>query len=317
MTPSSQNRMGTTEWGIIALLSVIWGGSFLFLKIALRELPPFTLVLVRVGGAGILMYAIMAMMGRPRFSAVPGLWRSFFILAAFNNAIPFVLFAYGQSHIAIGLASILNATTPLWGVIVAHFFTPDEKATVGKIAGVAIGISGVVVMVGSAVLAKLGDNVLAQLACLVATLCYAIASVYGRRFKAQGIRPMEVSTGQLLAAAALILPIALVTEAPWTLPAPSMSTILAMTGFVVLSTTFAYFLYFKLLESAGATNSLLVTFLIPITAILLGTIFLDESLEPKHYLGMGLIGLGLAAIDGRPYRLLFTRANASKEARSG
>jgi len=316
MSRTINQRMTLADWTILLVLSGFWGGSFLFIEILLRELPPFTMVLGRVGFAGILMYAFLRATSR-RLPGGAAVWRSFFVLAALNNAIPFVLFAYGQTYITSGLASILNATTPLWGVIVTHVLTADEKATGGKIAGVVLGIAGVVVMIGSDALSGLGSNVLAQLACLAATLCYALASVYGRRFKKQGIGAWEVSTGQLLAATVLILPFSFVLEQPWTLPALSTATILAMAGFVLFSTVIAYFLYFKLLENAGAMNSLLVTFLIPIPAILLGTVFLGESLEPKHYAGMALIALGLAAIDGRPLGWLLSRGRASKAGQPG
>ncbi len=309
MTASTIRRMSGIDWSILGLLSVLWGGSFFFLALALGGLPPFTIVLGRVGFAAILLYLYMRVIGEklPQGRAV---WASFLVVAFFANALPFVMFAYGQQHISSGLASILNATTPLWGVLVAHFFTKDERATPGKIAGVGLGILGVVVMTGSDALAGLGGNLLGQAACIVATLAYAIAGVYSRRFKAMGITPLAVSTGQLAAAAMLVLPLSLIFEQPWTLPVPPISAIWGMVGLVILSTTFAYVLFFRLIETAGATNTLLVTFLIPITAILLGVFALGETLLPKHLLGMALIASGLAAIDGRPMEWM--RAVASK-----
>ena len=297
------HRMGPAEWAILGILSVLWGGSFFFIEVALRDLPPFTLVLVRVTLAALVLLAVLRVM-RQRLPRGRGIWGAFLILALLNNALPFVLFAWGQTQIASGLASILNATTPLWGVVAAHLFTADERLTRGKAAGVLLGLAGVVIMVGSDALAGLGGNVLAQAACLVATLSYALAGVYARRFKTMGVGPMAVSTGQLIAATAILLPIALVAETPWRLAPPDLATVLAMAGLILLSTSLAYWLYFRLLESAGATNSLLVTFLIPITAILLGAIVLGEVLMPKHYAGMALIALGLAAIDGRPFAFL-------------
>ncbi|WP_332818542.1 DMT family transporter [Sphingopyxis sp.] len=291
-------RMEAGEWSILILLSVMWGGSFFFLEIALDELPPLTLVLCRLGLSALLMVLFMAFTRRamPRR---PGLWPALFLLAALNNAIPFTLFAYAQTQIASGLASILNATTPLWGVIVAHLLTSDEKATPAKLGGVLAGIAGVAVMIGGDALDWRGGTMLAQLACLGATLCYALAGVYGRRFRAWGVRPLEVATGQLIAATLLILPLALFVETPWHLPVPGMRTLFAVAGLAILSTTVAYFLYFSLIERAGATNALLVTLLIPVTAILLGTLVLGEILRPRHWAGMALIAAGLAAIDGR------------------
>ncbi len=291
-------RMGAGEWSILVLLSIMWGGSFFFLEIALVEIPPLTLVLCRLGLSALLMVLFMRFTRRamPRR---PGLWPALFLLAALNNAIPFSLFAYAQTHIAGGLASILNATTPLWGVIVAHVLTSDEKATPAKLGGVVAGIAGVAVMIGGGAFTGSGGNMLPQLACLAATLCYALAGVYGRRFRGWGVRPLEVATGQLIAATLLILPLALLVETPWHLPAPGLRTLLAVAGLAILSTTVAYFLYFSLIERAGATNALLVTLLIPVTAILLGTLVLGEVLRPRHWAGMALIAAGLVAIDGR------------------
>ena len=300
MSTAINRSMTTSEWSILGTLSLLWGGSFFFLHLALESLPPFTIVLGRVGFASLLLYGYIRLK-RQSLPTGRTVWASFFIVAFFANALPFVMFAYAQQSISSGLASILNAATPLWGVIVAHFFTADERATPGKIAGVALGIAGVIVMTGSDALAGLGNNILGQAACLVATLAYALAGVYSRRFKAMGITPLAVSTGQLAAAALLVLPFALVFERPWTLAMPSASAIWAMVGLVTLSTTFAYVLFFRLIETAGASNTLLVTFLIPVTAILLGVFVLGEVLLPKHFAGMALIALGLAAIDGRAF----------------
>jgi drug/metabolite transporter (DMT)-like permease len=290
--------MGASEWGILILLSILWGGSFFFLEVALGELPPLTLVLCRVCLSALLMVAFMAITRRT-MSKHRGLWPTLFLLATLNNAIPFSLFAYAQTHIASGLASILNATTPLWGVIVAHFLTADEKATPAKLAGVSIGILGVAIMIGGDLWTRLDGDLTAQLACLVATFSYALAGVYGRRFRTWGVGPLEVATGQLIAATVLILPLALLIETPWHLPFPGTQTLLALGGLALLSTTVAYFLYFSLIQRAGATNALLVTLLIPATAILLGTLVLGEVLRPRHWAGMAFIAAGLAAIDGR------------------
>jgi drug/metabolite transporter (DMT)-like permease len=298
MTAPINLRMGAAEWGMLILLSILWGGSFFFLSIALREVPPFTLVLARLGLSSLLMLGFMAATRRvmPRRA---GLWRALFLLALLNTALPFSLFAYAQTHIASGLASILNATTPLWGVIIAHLFTPDEKATPAKLVGVGAGIAGVAAMIGGGALSGIGSSLSAQLACLGATFCYALAGVYGRRFRSWGVGPLDVATGQLVAGTLLILPVALFVDAPWQLVVPGTTTLLAVGGLALLSTTVAYFLYFSLIARAGATNALLVTLLIPVTAILLGTLLLGEVLLPRHWIGMALITAGLVAIDGR------------------
>jgi drug/metabolite transporter (DMT)-like permease len=296
-----QTQMSGRDWAILLLLSVLWGGSFFFIEIAIPTVPPFTLVLIRVSLAAAALWLYLALR-RERLARPPGAYVAFLVLALLNNVIPFVMFAYAQQEITGGLASILNATTPIWGVIVAHFFTRDEKMSPAKVAGVLLGFGGVVVMIGGDFLREIGAALIAQLACLVATLGYAFAGVYGRRFKSMGISPVGVSTGQLTAAAIVLLPLVLVFEPPWRGSAPSLEAWAALAALALVCTSFAYILYFQLLASAGATNSLLVTFLIPITAILLGSLVLGEVLEPRHFAGMALIGAGLAAIDGRLLR---------------
>ena len=187
-------------------------------------------------------------------------------------------------------------------MLVAHLFTADEKATPNKVVGVLLGFAGVAVLIGTDFLGEIGRGLVAQLACLAATLCYALAGVWGRRFQRMGIAPTAVATGQLTAAAFVMLPLVLLFEPPWLAAAPSANAWLALTALALFCTSLAYILYFRLLASAGATNSLLVTFLIPVTAILLGALFLGERLEWRSFAGMGLIAAGLAAIDGRLFR---------------
>jgi drug/metabolite transporter (DMT)-like permease len=231
------------------------------------------------------------------------IWMAFFGMGFLNNLIPFSLIVWGQTHIASGLASILNATTPLFSVVVAHWLTSDEKLTRGRLAGIVVGIAGVIVIIGPGALRGLGTNVAAQLAILGASLSYAFGAVFGRRFRAMGITPQVTATGQVTASTVLLLPLALLVDRPWTLAMPGMEIWAAVAGLAVLSTALAYIIYFRILASSGATNILLVTFLIPVSAILLGVTILGESLQPQHFAGMLLIGLGLAAIDGRLLRL--------------
>lgn len=223
-------------------------------------------------------------------------------MGGLNNVLPFSLIFWGQIEITGGLAAILNATTPLFTVLLAHFFTRDERITPGRLAGVTLGMAGVVVMVGLDALRGLGLHFLAQIAVLIAALSYAIAGVYGRRFDGQP--PLITAAGMLSASTLMMLPIALVIDQPWSGPPPGLTIWAAIIGLAVLSTALAYIIYFRILASAGATNLLLVTFLSPVTAILAGGALLGERLAPEHFLGMALIGLGLAAIDGRPVRRL-------------
>ena len=293
--------MSGRDWAILLILSVIWGGSFFFVGVAVHSIHPFSLVLIRVALAAAMLWLFLLARGE-RLALPPGAASASLILALLNNVVPFILFVWAQQTIPSGLASILNATTPIWGVIVAHLFTADEKATPARIAGVILGFAGVAVMIGADLLGQIGRDVLGQLACLIATLCYALAGVYARRFRTMGVKPVAVATGQLSASTLVMLPLVLIFEPPWRAAPPSLEAWAAMVGLALLCTSLAYILYFRLLESAGATNSLLVTFLIPITAILLGAIVLHEHLAPRHFAGMALIAAGLAAIDGRLLR---------------
>ncbi|HEV2558969.1 MAG TPA: DMT family transporter [Microvirga sp.] len=304
MTPALNRTMSRLEWGMLVLLSLLWGGSFFLNGVALKELPPLTVVVLRVGLAAAFLHLLLPLMGQrmPRDGA---LWRAFLVMGLVNNAIPIGLIAWGQTQIASGLASILNATTPLFGVIVAHLFTADERMTGGRLAGVLVGFAGVVVMIGPAAMGGLGADVAAQAAVLAGALSYALAGVYGRRFRRMGATPIVTAAGQVTASTAILLPLALVAEQPWTLPSPSLAVVVAVLGLALLSTVLGYILYFRILASAGATNILLVTFLIPVSAIVLGSLVLGERLDPRHFAGMALIGCGLAAIDGRllsPFR---------------
>jgi drug/metabolite transporter (DMT)-like permease len=301
--------MGLVEWLLLITLSILWGGSFFFVGIAVHALPRFTIVALRVGLAAIALNAIVLAM-RLKMPRNRLLWSAFFGMGLLNNMIPFSLIVWGQTHIASGLASILNATTPLFTVIVAHFLTNDEKMTGGRLAGVVVGFAGVVLMIGPEALMGLGTNTLAQLAVLGAAISYAFAGVFGRRFRNMGIAPLVTASGQITASTVVLIPLAIVVERPWTLPMPAFEVWCAIIGLALLSTALAYILYFRVLATAGASNVLLVTFLIPISAILLGSTILGEKLDLKHFVGMGLIGLGLAAIDGRLLNFLRRRLSA-------
>lgn len=291
--------MGPFEWLLLVTLSLLWGGSFFFVEVAVKELGPLTIVALRVGLAALALNALIILLGK-RMPRDPALWAAFFAMGLLNNMIPFSLIAWGQGHITSGLASILNATTPLFTVVVAHYLTRDEPLTSGRVAGVLIGFAGVAFMLGADIQAGTSNRSWAQIAVLAGALSYALAGVFGRRFRTLGCSPMITACGQVTASATVLMPLALMVERFWEPPWPGLETWSALLGLALLSTMLAYIVYFRLLATAGATNLLLVTFLIPISAILLGTLFLGERLEPRHLAGMGLIGVGLAAIDGRP-----------------
>lgn len=297
--------MGGKEWAMLLALAVLWGGSFFFNGVAVRELPSFTLVWLRVASATATLWIVLRLLGQ-RMPTQARVWVAFFGMGLLNNVMPFVLIVWGQHRIASGLASILNATTPLFTVLVAHLLTPDEKFTPLKMAGVVVGFVGAAVMIGPDALGGLGTGVLAQFACLAAALSYAFAGIFGRRFKQMGVAPLATAAGQVGASTILLLPIMLLVDRPWTLAAPHAATWGAVLGVGLLSTALAYVLYFRILAAAGATNLLLVTFLIPVSAILLGALVLGELLLPRHFLGMALIGLGLIFIDGRLPRKIAT-----------
>jgi drug/metabolite transporter (DMT)-like permease len=295
---ASVQNMGGKEWTMLLALAVLWGGSFFFNGIAVRELPSFTLVWLRVACAAVTLGIVLRLLGQ-RMPKQASVWAAFLGMGLLNNVLPFVLIVWGQHRIASGLASILNATTPLFTVLVAHLLTRDEKLTPLKTVGVVVGFAGAAVMIGPDALRGLGAGVLAQGACLAAALSYAFAGIFGRRFKRMGVAPLATAAGQVSASTLLLLPIMLLVDRPWTLAAPHAATWGAVLGVGLLSTALAYVLYFRILAAAGATNLLLVTFLIPVSAILLGALVLGEVLLPHQFLGMGLIGLGLMFIDGR------------------
>ena len=300
--PMIRTQMNRSDWATLFALALIWGAAFMFISVAVREVPPLTYVWARLTVATGAMW--LYLWWRGECAGLPRqVWGPIFVLALLNNVIPFILFGWGQTHIASGLAAILNATTPIWGVIVAHLFTADEKLSARKLAGVVLGFGGVTMMIGPALLGALGSNVLAQLACVAAALCYALSGVWARRFREMGTSPTAVTTGQLTAGALVMLPLALLVDRPWTVALPSLPAVGAIVALAVVCSAFAYILYFRLIDRAGATNALLVTLLVPPIAILLGVAFLGELLAPRDFAGLALIGLGLAAIDGRLLRV--------------
>ena len=292
--------MSNADWLRLMILSFLWGGSFFFVSVAVPYLPALTIVLVRVG-LGALVLALILRALRVPFPRGAAVWRALAVMGLLNNAVPFSLFVLAQGQISGGLAAILNATTPLWGVLVAHLATKDERLTPARVFGVVAGLVGVSVMMGGA----LGDGtLLAQAACVAAAFSYALAGIWGRRFRTLGVAPLATAYGQCTTASVMLLPLVLLIDRPWTLAMPPTPVLAALLGLAILSTALAYGLYFRLLATAGAVNLLLVTFLIPVSAIALGVLVLGESLLARHAAGMALIALGLAAIDGRLWRFL-------------
>ncbi|HJR05223.1 MAG TPA: DMT family transporter [Methylomirabilota bacterium] len=305
--------MNGREWGLIGALAILWGVSFFFSKLALIELPPFTLVLGRFGIAALALL-LAARLGGHRLPRSPRVWAGFFVLGALNSLIPFGLIAWGQVQLTSGLASILNATTPLFTALVAHAWG-DERLTPNRAAGVLIGLAGVCVLIGPGVLGHLGAHTLAELAILGAAVSYAFAGTYGRRFRAL---PSVVAVAGMMSTAALMaLPIALVMDRPWTLDVGAR-TWGALLGLAVLSTALGFVIYFRVLGTAGATNVMLVTLLMPVVALLVGSLVLGEPVTRVALAGMALIAVGLLALDGRLLRVrraaVITASPSSKAA---
>ncbi|MGD0564597.1 MAG: DMT family transporter [Roseiarcus sp.] len=307
MAAVPQRAMTTGEWGLLLLLSLLWGGSFFFVGVAVKELPPLTIVMARVSLAAALLWLTAPLTGLS-----PGRIRAnapdLAVLGLVNNAIPFTLIVWGQTHLASGLASILNATTPVITVVAAHFFTASERLNARKLAGALCGFVGVAWMIGPDLTRGVADNFAAELAVLGAALSYALASIFAQRFRRLGLAPIEVAAGQVAASSLMLIPLAFVVDRPWDLPAPSLAVIGAVIAIASLSTALAYIVYFRILAGAGATNVVLVTLLAPASSILLGAAILGERLAARHFVGLALVALGLAFIDGRLPSALWRRA---------
>ncbi len=296
-------KMEAFDWVMLITLATVWGGSFLFNAILVAELPVITIVAIRVTVAALALWGF-ARVTRRKIPTTPQVWGALLILGVLNNAIPFSLIVQGQTQITSGLASILNATTPLFTILVAGFFLTDERFSILRVLGVIVGFSGVILMVGPEALGGLGADFWAQLCALGAALSYGFASVFGRRFRELKVDPVMVATGQVTMSSLVLWPIALWIDGPQDILGLSFNAAASMFGLAVLCTSFAYIVYFLILERAGATNISLVTFLVPISAIILGVLVLGESIFIKEIIGMTLIGLGLAIIDGRLFQRL-------------
>ena len=287
--------MAVADWIRIAILSLVWGGSFFFVEVMLEAMPPMTSVLGRliVGLAGLV--GLLKLLGHP-LRPLMTQWRSFAWIGLINNAIPFSLISFGQTEITGSLASIINASTPIMTAVVAHQLTTDERLSLRKTLGIAFGFGGVLVLFGPAAMQG-GSSLLGMAAGLTATVCYAFGSVYSKRLKSNP--PMLNATGQVLYGTLWMFPVVCLIDQPWSLPMPGIGPWLALMGIGLLSTTLAFFIYFRVLKTAGASNVVLVTFLVPVSASALGIAFLGEVLAIQHILAYLLIALGLAIIDGR------------------
>ena len=304
-----QTSLTARAWADMALLALIWGASFLSIKLALAELPVLTLVAHRVVWAALLLWAWVLIRGLdvPR---APRVWGAFLVMGLLNNVLPFALMSWGQQFIETGLTSIFNAATAIFGVLVAAAVFPDERLTARKLAGVLIAFCGVAVAIGLEALRGFDIRSLAQLAVIAGTLSYALAAAWARR-SLRGLSPQVSAAGMLSGASLLIVPLALLVDGAPRMPALA-TTWAAIAYFSGIGTALAYLLYYRVLASAGSGNALLVTLMIPPVAIALGAIVLDERLAPQSFAGFALLALGLLILDGR----LFARG-AGRAGRAG
>jgi drug/metabolite transporter (DMT)-like permease len=302
--------LSISDWLLIVALSMAWGGSFVFAEVALTELPPLTVALGRVGIAAVILALVVVLVGEtlPRGRE---LRTGIAVMALLNNVIPFALILWGQLHVTAGLASILVATAPLFAVVVAHLATDDEKITPARLIGLLAGFAGVVVMIGPEVLGGLASDAAGPLAVLLGAFLYAASGVYGRRFR--GERPLVLATGQMTAATIMLLPLAALVDRPWTYAMPSPAALGALAAMGAVSSALGFVIFFRVLARAGATNLMLVNFLNPVSAIVLGALLIGEHITPRQMIGMAAIALGLAAIDGRPARFIVAKLGRAQQ----
>jgi drug/metabolite transporter (DMT)-like permease len=307
---SRDGRIDARDWSLLGVLAILWGGSFFFNGVALKELPPLTLVFLRVAIAATILLPLLwaYRIGLPRSFAD---WKPFAAVALFNNVLPFSLIVTGQTFVGSGLASILNATTPLFTVIVMAAFG-EERLSSRRLAGVTIGLVGVVILRGGLSLETSGQGV-GILLCLAAAFSYGLAALLARRNLANS-PPLATAAFQLLASSLMMAVVAGIVERPWQLPMPGAITFLAVIGLAALSTALAYIVFFQILRRSGATNVMLVTLLIPVTAILLGYLVLGEVISSREITGALVIGSALLLIDGRVLNLIRWSARSISKA---
>jgi len=296
---ANNTSIDARDWSLLGLLSVLWGGSFFFNGVVLRELPPLTLVFLRVALAALMLLPLLWLYRIPLPKGLSG-WKPFFAIGFLNNVLPFALIVIGQTYIPSGLASILNATTPLFAIVVMAA-AGEEKLQAHRIAGVVAGVIGVAILHGDGLGFESGQG-LGILLCLGAAFSYGLSALVARRLPADA-PPLGTATFQMLASAVMMTGVTGLIDRPWHLPMPGLTTWLAVIGLSALSTALAYIVFFQILRRSGATNVMLVTLLIPVTALLLGYLVLGEKISAQEIAGALVIGSALLLIDGRPLKL--------------
>ena len=301
MTLSPLRSLGITEWMLLVGLSILWGGSYLFMKLAVLTVPLFTIVLGRVSIAALALLIVLTISG----TGIPKgrrIWLAFFGMGIFNNVIPMSLIVFSQNSISVGLASILNSITPLFTILVAHMTTNDERLTFRKLVGISFGFMGVVMLMGPELVDNFGVAALGEWACLGAALSYACANTFGRRFVQLGTKPRQTAFGQVVASTVILGPLVIVVDQPWTISDPGFLPVLSILALGLFCTALAYVIYFQILARSGATAIALVTFMIPPSAILMGWLALGEQISSQDFLGLSLIGVGLFSVNRQSNR---------------
>ncbi|MGM0600400.1 MAG: DMT family transporter [Candidatus Rifleibacteriota bacterium] len=291
--------MKLKDWFFLVLLSVIWGSAFMFTKVALRQLTPFMIVFGRLLLASIVLL-VVCKIRKLKFPESRKTLFSMGFLGVINTVTPFLVIAWSQKFIDTATASILNATSPIFVMILAQFFTEDEKMTTNKAIGVLLGVAGIFVMVSPAINRSFDITNFGPFGMLCGTFFYAMAGIYAKRFKEYP--SMVVAAISLLGGVIFMLPAFIIVDLP-VISQLGLKTILAVSFLGLVCTSIAYLLYFSLISSSGATNALLVTLLIPVSAFVFGVTIMDEVVKPENIKGMILIGSGLLVIDGRFIRL--------------
>ncbi len=298
--PPAASQIDIRDWGLLVLLSVIWGGSYLFIGIAVKDLSPLVIVMARVilAAAALLPIHILVQGALPRDRAT---WTAIAGLSVLNNIIPFILIVTGQTMITSGLASVINATTPLFGVAFIAI-AGLERLVLRKVLGIVIGIGGVAMIKGGSLLGE-GAQSIGILMCLGAAASYGLGSLW-IKLRVKDVPPLTMATGQLLVSSAIMAVLAFSLDDPMTLASASAESWLALLGLSLVATSFAYILFFRVVARSGPANVLLVTMMIPLSAILMGYFVLSETLEPREIIGASIIIVALLIIDGRILRVL-------------
>jgi len=289
---SSRSPAISVELLLLLLLATLWGGSYTFIKLGIATIPPITLIAGRTLIAGVLLLLIMHWRGN-RLPKDVATWGRFLFQACLNSVIPWTLIAWAERSVDAGLATILNSTSPIFTFFLTLAVANQEAPSFRKLFGVAAGMAGICLIVGVQAFGGVGEQLAAQIAIVVATICYAGAAVFSRGFK--GLDPMAPAAGSLLCGAAILLPVSILVERPWTL-APSNGSLLALVGLAVFSTAFAFVIYFRLIQTLGSVGTTAQAYLRVPIGVALGVLLLGESLSPTAWIGLGCVVVGVAAM---------------------